>query len=158
MNIDNLYPSGLENVTLENLIPKQLTKNDRLKIYHKYFFQSSQLLFKCTNTITVFGTEYYFLENDDKQLVIPYPVDQLGYGFILDKFNVNGKEDIVNDNCSYKGYQLKWWFYKHRNMMFKNFYEQLFAIDDNKLYTLQAKLEKDVYKDCKFLNVYKIDK
>lgn len=155
MNIELLYPSALKENTIDTLIPKKIGKYDKLRLYHKYYFDSYQVLFKCNNVLTVFGTDYYFLESDDRQIVIPYPIDQLVYEFIIDKFSINEKEDIVNDGCSYKGYQLKWWLYNHQYDRYKNFYDLLYYLYDNKFYTLTAVLEKDVYKDCKISPVFK---
>ena len=62
MSIENLFPEGLDKNTLETLIPKKMDKDDKLKVYHKYYFPGIQSMYKCTNTTKVFGVEYYFLE------------------------------------------------------------------------------------------------
>lgn len=154
MEIENLFPSELVDVTDKHTIPRILRDNEELNLFRKYYFPEFNQKFKCVGIEPMNGFIFYFLSNDTLQYVLSFPIDYKCYTFTLDKYDIMSR-DIVNDDHVYRGYQLKWWFYKHRSYKYNNFREFIESIDDDSVYMVTGKFERGKYVDCKIILKYK---
>lgn len=153
-----LYPSNLENfITKYNnvpYIPRKITNKEHLKMYHRYFDVVENHSFKVEKIYFVENTEYYDIKLPDKMFgVISFPLTQNIYELIPDKNNIISK-NIINENKSYKGYEIRYWFYINRSNLNIKEYDKFISfidpsskgcISDNKRYFVGIKNDGFVY-------------
>lgn len=149
-----LFPQELNEVTDYNVIPRLLRDNEELQLYRKYYFTDLKQKLKCMSIEKYDGYIFYFLSNDNISNVMSYPITYECYTFTLDKYNIMSR-DIINDNQSYRGYQIKWWLYKHPQYKYKFFREILPTVVDDYVYKLYGKYEHGKYVNCKIVLKYK---
>jgi len=152
--MDDLFPPDLCKVTEKHTIPRILRKSEELNLYRKYYFPDFNKKFKCNAIESIDGFIFYFLSNDTFQYVLPFPIEYECYTFTLDKYNIM-ERNIINDEYVYRGYQIKWWFYKHPYYKYSNFRNYLNSISDDNVYSVHGKYENGKYVDCQIVLKYK---
>jgi hypothetical protein len=146
---NELFPSGMDNIIDKHSTPRKLRVNERLVVGKRYYFPDMKQKLKCINIDKIDGFIFYYLANDSFQHVFSHPLGYEAYILIPDKDNLLNK-NIVNDENVYKGYQIKWWFYKHNYKRYKNFINQLNTLNDNNMYVVSGILKHKVYVNCNF--------
>lgn len=161
-----IYPKKLVeflNTSSNNYIPKRINKNDRLKLYRKYWTSFNDLFFKVMNIYDVNGVEYYSVKYKDMlNGEISYPIsDDNIYELLIDRKQLD-KINIINDNTAYSGADIKYWFFIHNidldSPKYKNFAQFIYpnsnsCISDSKYYKLFTNYINNVYVDCKIKSV-----
>jgi hypothetical protein len=148
--MDNeIFPKELLDICKDDFIPRLLKADDKIKVHKKYYFPDMGELLTCYDVQEYYGEEYYFLSNNNKSIVLTYPVIDKCYMFISDRYEITIRH-IINDRKSYKGYQIKWWFFKNYHIKYKYFVQDVSSLDDDGLYKIFGKFENRVYKDCLF--------
>jgi hypothetical protein len=153
--MDSLFPSGLNDVLERNTIPRILRKDEKISLYKKYYFPEFNQKFRCNKIESYDDYIFYFLSNDMYQYVLPHPVEYDCYVFTADKYNIMRRDIVSESNYVYRGYQLKWWFYKHPYHKYTNFLNIVSELDDDNVYKISSKYENGKYVDCKFMLKYK---
>lgn len=161
MKITNIYPEKLEEFIIRNpqYVPR-LIDDDKLKIYHRYWFALSEQFGKVQDMYIVDDYIYYTVKNSESLYsTYTFPEKEIVYELPIDKIGLEDI-DIVNNKNSYCGYQIKYWFFLHVNTYNKDKYYKFLSyinqnsknlILDNKYYFVYGDLENNIYKNCKFV-------
>ena len=146
----NSFPDQLSGVTEKGFIPRIVRDDEHLQLYKKYYFPELDQKVKCIGIEEIQNVEYYYLANDSYQYAMTYPINAKCFIFTKDKYDIMSRH-IINSDQVYRGYQLKWWFHKHKYYKYKNFIPLLNKVCDDDIYKVFGKLEHDRYVDCKIV-------
>ena len=158
MKID-IYPKDLLAVisSSDKYIPRQMDYKDIPTLYHKFWIEDLHGLFKLTAIAEYFKVYYYFFEGKETNQLYTNPLNSSKfYEMMLNNYNILDK-DIVNDNNVYRGYEIKYWFFKKWCKKYYDFERYLkmntdITLNDNKKYLVNAVLVNGLYMNCKITN------
>ena len=119
-----IYPKPLVNIINQHgYIPRKLKDNEKLKVGHRYWLPYYNGIIKISDISNIESTSYYFLTFDNKfNAAIPFPLEVRGGFELLYNFDHIDKKNIINDNNSYTGAEIKFWFIKNNINLFKGKY------------------------------------
>ena len=109
-----IYPSTLANFLKK--YPKYIPyrNNDpqyHLKLYRRYWIDSSNEIIKVMDVYDLDGDEYYFVKANTAFFhILPYPVNPT-HELAQDNKKMFMKESILNDDKWYSGAEIKFWFF-----------------------------------------------
>ena len=148
----SIYPVKLEDlVQSNNYIPRLLRPTERLKLYHKYWFEEYRGVSKVIDIFYIYGVEYYTIKHDDnnKESCISYPLTFDVRYELLHNYQELEYHNIINSGNSYTGAEIRYWFIKNDYTQYKyrGFLKFLYtntpdSIIDNKKYTVSKKKNK----------------
>lgn len=154
----HVYPKELEAHCKFNskYIPRSINRNEELNLYHKYWVKDLKEIFKVTKIEEYFKNQYYYLEGRNTNQLYTFPLVENEFYEIMINDNDILHQDIINSNESYKGYLIKYWFFKKSSKKYKEFekyisYTSDHSIDDNKSYKIEATKIKNSYHNCKII-------
>lgn len=148
----NIYSLELEKyIKKYKVIPRKIKSNERLKLYHKYWLPYYDGPCKVLDIFNIGPVEYYFIRFSNRYTAInSYPIKE-GYELFNDYDNLYSK-NIINDNNSYTGAEIKYWFTINKTNITKNAYKNYYTyldpssnklLSDNKYYKV---LHDNTYK------------
>lgn len=108
----SIYPPKLEEYIKANkVIPRKIREGEHLKLYHKYWIDWYDDILKVLDIYYIDSAEYYVTRDTQKlHGCITYPIDHNNtYEMLHNKYNIEEK-NIINDNISYSGADIKYWF------------------------------------------------
>lgn len=118
------YPDELlEQIKKFNYIPRKINKNEHLKLYHRYWIPELGGVIKVKEIWKENGTEYYIIKyKNDLFICFSYPLDDYfeSYELLHDYSNIY-KENIVNNEKSYTGAEIKYWFALNHDKKYDKF-------------------------------------
>lgn len=137
-----IYPIELSEVVKKfNYIPRKLNKNEHLKLYHRYWIPDMGGLIKVKDIWRIGKTEYYIVKyKGDLSICFSYPLDEyIGVYELLHDYDDICKKNIINDDNSYTGAEIKYWFLINNNKSYDKFgkfvsLNSKLLISDNKRY------------------------
>ena len=166
-----IYPEYLSHLInrrrdLENYVPRLMSKDDDLRLFHKYVSMSDiydRDPFKVESTFVEDGTVYYCIKNlvTSRFAVIPAPVDNIDYEFIRDRNDLKHAK-IINSENYYYGSEIKYWFYIHKidldsdkYRVFRKYIEanEDNTIIDNNVYQVSGIFVNGIYTSCQFTKI-----
>jgi len=108
-----IYPNELVEIVRKfNYVPRRLSKNEHLKLYHRYWIPDMGGMIKVKDIWRIGKTEYYIVKyKGDLSICFSYPLDEYSgtYELLHDYDNISKKE-IINDDNFYTGAEIKYWF------------------------------------------------
>lgn len=149
----NLYPDDIVKFTSKGTIPKLIKPDEQLTVHRRYYFPDFNQKFKCLSIEeSPEGFIFYYLWGEQQyQYVLPHPISYPCYKFVTDKCDILN-QDIINDRHIYYGYQIRWWFYRHRiNSSYVNFINRLGQLEDDSSYMVSGVLQNSKYVNCAFV-------
>ncbi len=108
----HIYPAKLEEYIISSrFIPRKIRSNEHLKIFHKYWTTSFDRTIKVEDIFTAERVEYYTIRYDFRMygcISHPLAVDTC-YELLHNKEGIENNI-IINENNSYSGAEIKYWF------------------------------------------------
>lgn len=137
-------------------IPRHIDTMESLSIYHKYWIDELRGFFKLTNIQEYFHVKYYFLESKNTNQLYTYPINDSNFYELMNNNKNIHKEDIINTDNIYNGYEIKYWFYKNWSKKLIDFSKYIKLdgtnpINDNKKYKVTAVYINNLYRNCKII-------
>jgi hypothetical protein len=137
-----IYPVELLNAVKQfNYIPRKLSKNEHLKLYHRYWIPDMGGIIKVKDIWREEKTEYYIVKyKGDLSICFPYPLNEYSGAYeLLHDYDNIFKKEIINDNNFYTGAEIKYWFVVNSSKSHEKFGKYLtmnskLSIQDNKKY------------------------
>lgn len=137
-----IYPNELVDIIKQfNYIPRKLSINERLKLYHRYWIPDFGGMIKVKDICKVDKVDYYIIKyKDNLSICFPHPLDdyETSYELLHDYTDIH-KENIINSGKAYSGAEIKYWFTINRSRYYSKFLKYLTIgnkklIQDNKKY------------------------
>lgn len=153
-----IYPKELESCIRFNTkyIPRLIDHREYLVLFKRYWIKEVNGIYKLTKIEEYFRNYYYYLEGKDSSQLYTYPLDDnMFYEMVVNTDDIL-TQNIINNDTEYKGYEIKYWFYKKWNKKYKD-YEKFLSvdspnkIDDNKDYKVYGIIIKGRYQNCKMI-------
>lgn len=122
------YPKNLKlvlNKSKNIFIPKRVSyKQKYFKLYHKYYCEEfiSDSYFKVIDMYEIEGERYVILSFSNSIFwTLPNEINEdVMYELVYDKNNLL-KQNIINSDISYFGYEIVYWFYNKYNYKYTEF-------------------------------------
>lgn len=141
----HIYSEALEEEIIKTrYIPRRIKKNERLKVFHKYWMPEFGGTVKVNEIEYYNGTAYYFLRFAKNMMAnITHPVEQENVYELLHNYDEIEKDNIINSSKSYSGAEIKFWFIVNKidfsNPLYEGFLsfvndKSLNVVSDNKFY------------------------
>lgn len=141
----HIYPKELEKEIIKSkYIPRKFQRNERMKLYHKYWVPLYEGVVKVDDIMMIDNVEYYFIKYSNKMVgCTTYPLYYNDAYELLHNYDSIEKDQIINSNKSYSGAEIKFWFILNRinfdNSKYKGFWPfvnpySMNVIADNKYY------------------------
>ena len=152
-----IYPKNLmKSIKNTKYIPRRIGKKERLVCFHRFWIGSVDAVYKLSNIEDIGNIHYYFFENKSTTQIYTYPIsDNDFYELTINTDDLLSK-DIIDNKTKYKGYEIRYWFYKNWDNKYKDFKKYLdlrsrSLIDDNSTYIVQAMIINGEYRNCKLI-------
>ena len=154
----SIYPKELASYIQYNnkYIPRMISQNESLIQYHRYWIRELKEVFKLTGLANYFHVDYYFFEGKNTNQLYTHPVPSNEfYELTINTDNIQS-QNIINSKKMYKGYQIKYWFFKNWCKAYQDYDKYLIldksnTIQDNKDYYVEGVWIKDKYMNCKIV-------
>lgn len=140
-----IYSEALEEEIIKTrYIPRRIKKNEKLKVFHKYWMPEFGGTVKVNNIEYYDGITYYFLRFAKNMMAnISHPIGSENVYELLHNYDEIENDNIINSSKSYSGAEIKFWFIANKidfsNPLYEGFLsflqdESLNVVSDNKFY------------------------
>lgn len=153
-----IYPKELEKNIRFNTkyIPRKINNKERLIYYHRYWIGEYDGIYKLSKIEEYLKIQYYYLESKSTSQLYTYPINEDNFYELMTNDGDLLSKDIIDNKTRYKGYEIKYWFYKNWNKKYKDFEKYLIynspsCIDDNSEYIVQTVIVNYEYRSCKIV-------
>lgn len=156
-----IYPEKLEEYLVKYpYVSRKIREDEHLKQHHRYWLVYSDVNIKVQEVYQVFDREYYTIRYPESLFgTKSFPCEEC-YELLVDRSDIIGIENIINDRTSYSGAQIKYWFFTHQEYLYDKKYEGFLSfidissknvIADDKYYFLSGKDINNIFKECKVI-------
>lgn len=110
--VTKIYPPKLiDEILKSKLIPRKCKKDEKLKLYHKYWIPDYKEVIKVEEIMTINDAEYYIIRYNGMSGIIPHPVRSFDNIYeLLHNYNQLQNDSIINSDKRYTGAEIKFWF------------------------------------------------